>query len=218
MKFIIAVLSSLFFLTACTSSLYPAPHQPLKPDETIKTRATLFMYFDPIPDHLKTAYVTVQNNSNTDAFALYPYLVAALREKGFTIVDQLSQANLVIRANQLRVGTLPAYQIHELMQTDFGNSSQPIRLPTETPLTPVNYAIIVDMQAFQRTHFIDPSTAPKTETAGNIELMLLNNMATWEHSQTRIIAIGLHVTETQSVILNELGREISTATEHVIHD
>jgi len=218
MKFIAALLCSLVLLTACTSSPYPAPHQPLKSNEQIKTRATLFMYFNTIPDDLKTAYITVQNNSGTDAFALYPYLVAALKENGFTIVYRLSQANFVLRANQLRVGIFPNYLTNELMQTDFGNSTQPLRLPTETLTTPANYAILVDMQAFQRTHFIDPSQAPKTDASDTVELILLNNIATWEHSQTRIIAIGLHITETQAIILNELGREISTATRNVIRN
>lgn len=216
MKFLIALFPCLILLTACSSLQYPAPHQPLKPDEKIKTHTTLFMYFDTIPDDLKTAYITVQNNSDTDAFALYPYLVAALKEQGFTIVYHSSQANFVLRANQLRVGTFPNYQTNELMQTDFGNSAQALQLPPNTPTTPLNYAIIVDMQAFQRIHLIDPSTAPKADIDTNVELMLLNNLATWEHSQTRIIAIGLHITQNQAIILNELGHEISTATAHVI--
>lgn len=218
MKKLIGLFLTIIFIVGCTQSPYPAPHKPLKKGEEIKTRASLFMYFDTIPDDLRTVYIRVQNNSGTDAFSLYPYLVGALQEQGYTVVTNLSQANLVVHANQLRVGTFPTNKAKELMQTDFGNSTQPIKLPTEASTNPLNYAIIVDMQIFQRVNFIDPASTPKTDINDNVELITLNNTATWEHSQTRIITTGLHITETQKVILNELGREVSTATQNVLRN
>jgi hypothetical protein len=218
MRKLLVLFLSIFFIVGCQQSPSPSPHKPLKKGEEIKTRATLFMYFDSIPDNLRTVYIRTQNNSGTDAFTLRPYLVQALKERGYTIVNHVSQANLVVRANQFRVGTFPSDKAKEIMQTDFGNSTQAIKLPTEPPAQALNYAIIVDMQVFQRVKLIDPLLAPKTEMSESIELITLNNISTWEHSQTRIITEALHIIQSQDIILNELGYEISTATKNVIRN
>ena len=76
--------------------------QPLK----VKTRASSFIYLTPISKEKRTVYISIQNDSGTDAFDVQPWLAQSLQAKSFKIVHNLDEANLVLRANLFRVGKI----------------------------------------------------------------------------------------------------------------
>jgi hypothetical protein len=217
--------TSLGLLTACQ----PLP-KPVSPTEVkvtqanmkVKTRASSFVYLTPIPKEDRTVYISIQNDSGTDEFDAKPWLIKSLQEKSFIVVNNLDQANLVLRANILRAGKIQENKTQELLDSEFGNSTPILTLtpkPGATKPLPNNEAIVLDLQYFDRKELIDPiQTKPRDSMAHltDIQLLLLCNTTHWERFETRIVSIVFGSPAPLEEKFNQLGQSAATANADIV--
>ena len=155
-------------LTACQMPPKPASPTLVKESDStinaqpmkIKTRASSFIYLTPIPKEERTVYISVQNDSGTDAFDIQPWLAQSLQNKSFRIVNNLDEANVVLRANLFRVGKTRGDTAQALLDSEFGNSTELLTLeplPGSTKALPNNLAVVLDLQYFDRKEAINPT-------------------------------------------------------------
>ena len=212
--------TSFFFLTACQ---VPPKKKPTTPTSItvseqanikVKTRASSYIYLAPIPKEKRTVYISLQNDSGTDVFNVEPWLAQSLQEKSFKVVNNLDEANVVLRANLFRVGKTHVDTAQALLESEFGNSTDLLTLepmPNSTQPLPNNVAVVLDLQYFDRKELIDPALAkPRTSMThlSDIQLLLLCNTHRWERFQTRIITIAFENPAPLANKLNALGQFI----------
>ncbi|MES2204016.1 MAG: complement resistance protein TraT [Pseudomonadota bacterium] len=193
--------------------------QPLK----VKTRASSFIYLTPIPKEERTVYISIQNDSGTDAFDIQPWLTQSLQEKSFKVVKNLDEANLVLRANLFRVGKIRGDAAQALLDSEFGNSTELLTLESAPnssakPL-PNNIAVVLDLQYFDRKESIDPQLAKPRSSMTNLtdlQLLLLCNTYRWERFQTRIVAVEFDSSTSLSEQFSALGQAASNTNADII--
>ena len=222
----LALSLSFGLLSACQMpSPKPTPVAPVKTTDAamkIKTRASSFIYLTPLPKEYRTVYISIQNDSGTDAFNLRPWLESSLQEKAFTVVNNLDEANVVLRANLLRVGKIRSDNTQILLDSEFGNSTQLITLeplPGATQPLPNNEALVLDLQYFDRKELLDPQTMKHRDTMSHLtdfQLLLLCNTNRWERFQTRIVSIVFGSPAPLEEKLNMLGQSAAKANSDII--
>ena len=221
-------------LTACQTPPKPASPTTVKESDStinadqmkIKTRASSFIYLTPIPKEERTVYISIQNDSGTDAFNVKPWLTQSLQSKSFKVVNNLDEANLVLRANLFRVGKTRGDAAQALLDSEFGNSTELLTLepsPSSTPgLTkalPNNTAVVLDLQYFDRKDLIDPAIATPRSSMSNltdIQLLLLCNTYRWERFQTRIVTIVFDSPAPLAEQFTALGQAAANANTDII--
>lgn len=239
---LIAVFTTALLLSACSempsmSSLSFANQdtQPQTPVTTQKTRASSYLYFNRLEQDQQTAYITIINSSNTNTsqFNLKPYIEKAMQDKGYKIVPNSDQANIVIRANLVRIGNFDDEDTQDMRNSEFGNSAIKISLTKPKDIDgPLNYGAIVDLQAYERSRPITPNLAKeqkentKTKTKSNKkldtesknQLLIYSNSMDWDRFQTRIITQELNTELPQEEVLKDLGEQIEQALYEIIQD
>lgn len=192
--------------------------QPMR----IKTRASSYIYLTPIPKEARTVYISIQNDSGTDAFNIRPWLAQSLQSKSFTVVDNLDEANLVLRANLFRVGKTRTDTAQALLDSEFGNSTDLLTLeptPGSTKPLPNNVAVILDLQYFDRKEPLDPTLVKPRSSMKNltdIQLLLLCNTYRWERYQARIIAIEFNSPASLAEQFSALGQAAANTNADII--
>ena len=188
----------------------------------VKTRASSFIYLTPIPKEERTVYISIQNDSGTDLFDVKPWLAQSLQEKSFKVVKNLDEANIVLRANLYRVGKIRGDAAQELLDSEFGNSTELLTLepvPGSTKELPNNLAIVLDLQYFDRKDLIDPALAkPRASMTSltDLQLLLLCNTYRWERFQSRIVTIALDSPAPLAEQFAALGKAAATANTDTI--
>ena len=195
---------------------------------TQKTRASSYIYFNRLEESQKTAYINIINSANSSEFNLELYITLAMQRKGFIIVHNPDQANVVIRANLVRVGNFTDEQTDNMRNSEFGNSAIKISLAKPKDIDgPLNYGAIIDLQAFERNIPIEPNLEKKTEENTNVnlsgskvknELLVYSNSMDWDRFQSRIITQELNTELTQAEVLHDLGTQIEQALYDIIKD
>lgn len=231
---ILSLFFATVFLTACQTP--PSPKKMPSPTTVnesnpvinaqalkIKTRASSFIYLTPIPKEARTVYIAIQNDSKEEAFNLEPWLIQSFQEKSFRVVKNLDEANLVVRANVFRVGTVSHNAAQALLDSEFGNSTEFLTLEpattTSTQSTPNNVGIVLDVQYFDRKDLIDPNLAKTRASMSNLtdlQLLLLCNTYRWERFQARIVSVSFDSPAPLSTQLNALGQAIANANTDII--
>lgn len=192
--------------------------QPIK----VKTRASSYVYLTPIPKEERTVYIAIQNDSGTDAFDIRPWLAQSLQSKSFRIVNNLDEANLVLRANLFRVGKIRGDAAQALLDSEFGNSTELLALepkPDSTKPLPNNTAVVLDLQYFDRKEPLDPALAkPRSSMTHltDIQLLLLCNTYHWERFQARIVTVEFDSPVSLAEQFNALGEAAATANADII--
>lgn len=189
----------------------------------VKTRASSYIYFNSIPREDRTIYISVQNDSGSELFNVQPWLVESLQSKHFVVVNNIDDANVVLRANVLRVGKMPNETAPVLLESEFGNSTEILSMTASpnasTAPVPNNEAVVLDLQYFERNELITPKevvarTAMLKLT--DVQLLLLCNTNRWERFQTRIVSIMFESHAPLSDKLNVLGQSIEKANTDII--
>lgn len=189
----------------------------------VKTRASSYIYFSPIPKEDRTVYIAIQNDSGSNVFDARPWLIESLQSKSFKIVDNIDQANVVLRANVLRVGKTRGDTAQVLLDSEFGNSTEILSM-TSAPNgsaqpVPNNDAVVLDLQYFERNELIIPAeVVPRKSMLDitDIQLLLLCNTSRWERFQTRIVSIMFESSAPISDRFNVLGQSIEKANTDII--
>ncbi len=206
----------------------PAKAQPsqdskvTQPVAKVKTRASSYVYLTPIPKEERTAFITIKNDAGVYDFDLQTWLSKSLEEKSFTVVDNIDKANLVLRANLFRVGRVSQNDATELLDSEFGNSTQilsPDAMPNNSQPMTNNQAVILDLQYFGRNDLLNPELINPRSSMNNLtdtQLLLLCNTARWERYQTRIIAVTFDNNMPQQDIYTSLGQAITTANTDIV--
>lgn len=217
-------------LTACQAPPKPASPTIVKVTDPIvdtktvkvKTRASSFIYLIPIPKAERTVYISIQNDSNSEVFNLRPWLVRSLQEKSFTVVDNMDEANVVLRANLYRVGKIRGDAAQALLDSEFGNSTELLTLEPSLDAKkalPNNLAVVLDLQYFSRKNLINPELVkPRAsmENLTDLQLLLLCNTQHWERFQSRIVTIALGSTAPLAEQLGVLGQAAANANTDTI--
>lgn len=195
----------------------------IEPLINIKTKSSSYIYLMPLPKQERSVFIEIQNNSGTDLFNLEPWLIASLEAKSFTITNNIDQANLVLRANLLRVGKVDDHESESLLSSEFGNSAPLISLEESSNISPSsmnkNDAIVLDLQYFARKKPVNPiEVNPRAamENLSDLQLLLLCNTTYWERYQSRIISIAFDSQTKQEETFNRLGRSISESNSDSI--
>lgn len=184
-----------------------------------KTHATSYIYLTPIPKSEKSAYIQVVNKSSTSIIALEHHIHQALVKKGYTLVDSIDEANLVIRATLLRVGNPTNEEIAEMLNSEYGFSATKITLEDPEKIEgPLNYGALVELQVFERNEFISVLSEGDITPPNEHAFLLLNNTMKWERFQTRISAVAYHSEDPPNDVLINLGNNIEEAVENIIRD
>ncbi len=228
--------SRLTLVFSISASLLMACQMPPKPKPTtptsvtlsqqaninVKTRASSYIYLMSMPKEVRTVYIAIQNDSGVDAFNIQPWLTRSLQDKSFRVVNNLDEANLVLRANLFRVGKVRGDEAQALLDSEFGNSTQLMTLepaPGATQPLPNNEAVVLDLQYFDRKELIDPALAKSRSSMANltdIQLLLLCNTPRWERYQTRIISIVFDSQASLTEKFNVLGQAIANTNADII--
>lgn len=188
----------------------------------VKTRASSFVYLTPMPKEARTVYISLQNDSGTDAFNIQPWLTHSLQAKSFKVVQNLDEANVVLRANLFRVGAIRGDASQELLDSEFGNSTQLLTLqplPNSTQPLPNNDAIVLDLQYFERKELINPALAKPRASMTNLtdlQLLLLCNTYKWERFQTRIVSIVFGSHAPLSEKFDALGKAAADGNSDIV--
>lgn len=213
-------LFSMIVLSACqTPAKQPTLSQtPIK----VKTHASSYIYLSSIPKKQRTVYLTLQNDSGTDALQIKPWIVESLEKQSFVIVDNLDKANVAIRINTLRLGKIENDLAPALLNSEFGNSTPLLRMapaPQAKKALPDNVALIVDLQYFERKNLISPKNVqPRHSMAdlSDIQFLLLCNTTRWERFQTRIVSITFANHVPQEQIFSTLGNATAKANTDIV--
>ncbi len=224
-KFLSRTLLLSLTISLLTGCQVPAPRatpskkpQASEPAVQVKTRASSYIYLTPMPKEQRTVYIATVNDSNTDTFELEPWLVQSLQEKSFRVVNNIDQANLVVRANLFRVGKLNSNEAIEILNSEFGNSTQ--LLTSETQPNVINKEVIViDLQYFDRKDLVGPAlTTPRSSmyNLSDVQLLLICNSAYWERFQARIIALAKNEKFSQREVFTAMGKAIATANSDIV--
>lgn len=228
--FLLAIVfsASVGLLTACQMPPKPKPTTPTsinvsqQADMKVKTRASSYIYLTPIPKEERTVYISIQNDSGTEALNIAPWLEHSLQEKAFKIVKNLDEANVVLRANLFRVGKIRGDEAQGLLDSEFGNSTQLITLepaPGSTKALPNNEAVVLDLQYFDRKELIDPALVKTRSSMANLtdlQLLLLCNTYRWERFQTRLVVIVLDSLAPLAEKFNVLGQAVANTNSDII--
>ena len=194
-----------------------------QPAATQKTRASSYLYFNQLESTQKTAYIKTINSSSSDDFDIKPYITLAIQKKGYKVVENLSQANIVIRANLVRIGNFDNDQTTDIRRSEFGNSAPKIALTTpEDTEEALNYGVIIDLQAYERSTPITPNSDETKETNSQRteqeQLFIYSNTMDWDRFQTRIITQELNTTLPQEKVFESLGNQVEQALFDIIKD
>lgn len=223
------VASIALFLSACSNmpsmSSFTFPNQNNQtPTTTQKTRASSYLYFNQLEDNQKTVYIDIVNSANTTEFNIEPFIASAIQRKGYNIIHNIDQANVVIRANLVRVGNFTDEETSDIRHSEFGNSAPKISLTKPEDINgALNYGAIIDLQAFERSIPITPKLDQPTEISSNINtsndaLLTYSNSMDWDRFQTRIITQELNTEQPQETVLHDLGDQIEQAFYDIIKD
>lgn len=212
-------------LSACQapSKLPTSPSKVSQNAMKVKTRSSSFIYLTTIPKEERTVYIATQNDSGSDIFDIKPWLTESFQQKSFTVVDNIDQANVVVRANVLRLGKVRGDGAQALLDSEFGNSTPLFSMTEVTPGSkeplPNNTALVLDIQYFERNHLIDPALVkPRRSMNGltDIQLLLLCNTSRWERFQTRIVSIIFDSSAPVETQLNVLAQSAEAANTDIV--
>lgn len=222
MKQLVILLATALLLTSCQT---PNPETQNTPQHhaIVKTNASSLIYLNPLPKKARSVYINVINSSGTDSFDLEKYMKIALEKNKFTVVNNQAQANIVLRANLLRVGNVSDDTMAALLSSQFGNSISQISLldpADESQENAGDYVIVIDLQVFeriQRLTEIDTESAALPSDTAMVDTLRLNNTANWERHTTRIVSsvtdiVGLE----QAAVLARQGEAVTKASENII--
>jgi hypothetical protein len=222
MKQLFILLATTLLLTSCQT---PNPDTQNTPEHhaSLKTNASSLIYLNPLPKKARSVYINVINSADTDSFDLEKYMTIALEKNKFAIVNNQAQANIVLRANLLRVGNVSNSTMKALLSSQFGNSISQISLldPTdENQSNAGDYVIVIDLQVFeriQRLTAIDTEAAKQPSDTAMVDMLRLNNTANWERHTTRIVSSVKDIVNLdQAAVLARQGEAITKASENII--
>ncbi|MCD8543172.1 MAG: complement resistance protein TraT [Gammaproteobacteria bacterium] len=184
----------------------------------VKTRSTSYIYFSPMSLEERTVYIAIKNDADNVDFNLRPWLVQSLEQKSFRVVDHIDEANIVLRANLLRVGKVNPNDIEELLDSEFGNSTQILSPALEQDKHQYD-GVVIDLQYFARKHLRQAhQNIPRLsmEHLSDVQLLLICNSAQWERFQARIVAIAMDRSSSHEKVYAALGEAITQANTGMI--
>lgn len=214
---------SLVILTACQTPKKQASLASIALQ--VKTRASSYIYFSPIPVEQRTIYITTQDDADSDAVPIIKnWMTHRLTQLDFMVVNNLDQANIALRINTLRLGKINNDLAPALLESEFGNSTPLFdRYPSmESALpTPNNTALVLDLQYFERKKLVHPDdvTARSSMTQlSDRQFLLLCNTTRWERFQTRIVSVVFNPPPTSSSaeVLDTLSSTAAQANAEII--
>lgn len=166
----------------------------------------------------RTVYIAIKNDADNVDFNLRLWLVQSLEEKSFRVVDHIDEANIVLRANLFRVGKVNPNDIEELLDSEFGNSTQILSPALEQDKNKYD-GVVIDLQYFARKHLLQAhQNIPRLsmEHLSDVQLLLICNSAQWERFQARIVAIAMDTSSSHEKIYGALGEAIRQANKGMI--
>ncbi len=86
----------------------------------VHTHMSETVFLDPVPDRLRTIYVGVRNTSDYPDIDVRGSLIQALQARGYTVVDEPSQAHYMVQVNVLQAGKLKPGQTPGLLAANYG--------------------------------------------------------------------------------------------------
>jgi len=184
----------------------------------VKTRSTSYIYFSPMSLEERTVYIAIKNDADNPDFNLRSWLVQSLEQKSFRVVNHIDEANIVLRANLFRVGKINPNDIEELLDSEFGNSTQILTQGLEKDKSKYD-GVVIDLQYFARKHLLQANQKiPRLsmEHLTDLQLLLICNSAQWERFQARIVAIAMDGSSVQQKIYASLGEAITQANMDMI--
>lgn len=222
MKQLFALLATALLLTSCQTVNQDTIDTP-EHHANLKTNASSLIYLNPLPKSARSVFIDIVNSADTNSFDLAQFMTIALEKRHFTVVNNQSQANIVLRANLLRVGNVDDSTMQELLSSQFGNSISKISLldpEVEDQSASGNYVIVIDLQVFERIDpltTIDKEAAQQESSTAMIDMLRLNNTGNWERHTTRIVSSVKDIVNlTQAAVLARQGQAITKASENII--
>lgn len=215
---------SLSLLTGCQTTHKSAVLNNTQaiPAANVKIKTTSYIYLNPLPKEDRTIFISIKNDSGTNVFDPQPWLVKSLQERSFKLVNNIDEANVVLRANLFRVGNINKKDAAILLGSEFGNSAElisPDSLSDTTAATQSENVIILDLQYFDRRNLVDSAQAKARTSMANVtdtQLLLLCNTSRWERFQSRIISMTADKNLSQQEKFSILGQSIANANTDIL--
>jgi len=88
----------------------------------VQTKMTETVFLEPTSSENKTIFVDVKNTSDQD-IAVRSGVEAALKSRGYTIVDNPNKASYMLQANVLQIGKSNLNEIRSAFNAGFGNGA-----------------------------------------------------------------------------------------------
>jgi len=98
--FNVKVFTTLILLAGCSAGTKIIKNSSLETE----TRMSTSIFLDPIPENKKTVLLQVRNTSDKSGLDIESKIASELTSKGYRVVHEQSNANLMIQINILQVG------------------------------------------------------------------------------------------------------------------
>jgi hypothetical protein len=103
-------------LTACQAAKVAINNQDLQ----IKTHMSESIFLDPVPEHLKTVYISARNTSDHPEIDLRSSLTQAIQARGYRVVTDPNKAHYMIRSNVLQAGKIEEKDKEQMLMGSYG--------------------------------------------------------------------------------------------------
>ena len=209
-------LISVLSLTNCTTTTKLIKHGKLE----VQTKMSSTVFLDPISDDNKTVLLQIRNTTDQSGFAIESKLKTAIRDKGYKIVSNPNDANLMIQANILQVGKstvedpfvvlssgygsgLAGFGTGAALSGSFGGTGKEMlglglaagigNTILDAAVEVVNFTMVTDLQISEKANgeiVEENSDASLKQGSSGMKKSIWKEKTNWKKYQTRVVSVA----------------------------